>query len=75
MKITVETGKWAARYMEEPLIIMEAEPGDTVEDIIDELGIPQDEAGMAVIGGEGVAKTYIVKDGDVIKIHPVIIGG
>jgi len=75
MKITVETGKWASRYVEEPIIIMEADEGDTISDILEELGIPEDEAGMAVIDGNGVLKSHKLKNGDVVKIHPVIIGG
>ena len=75
MRITVETGKWAARYVEEPLIVMDIDDGSTVLDVIEEIGIPEEEAGMAVVGDTGVAKDYVLNDGDFVKIHPVIIGG
>ena len=75
LRITVETGKWAARYVEEPIIIMDIDEGSTVLDVIEEIGIPEDEAGMAVINDNGVPKDHVLSDGDKIKIHPVIIGG
>ena len=75
MKITVETGSWAARYVDDRFIALEMPQDATVADVIAASGIPVDEAGIAVIGGKAATRGHRVSDGDVVKIHPVIVGG
>ena len=75
MKITVETDSWAARYVAERIFTVEVPENATVADVINTIGLPADEAGIAVIHGEVVTKEHCLSQGDNIKIHPVIIGG
>jgi len=75
MVIFAETGIWADRYVKERNHELNMPTGATVSDVIVRLGIPAEEAGFAVLEGVAVQKNYILKDGDKIKLHPVIIGG
>ena len=75
MKVIVETGKWANRYVNERALTLELPKDATVSDIVSSVGIPADEAGIAVLGGKAIARGYVLSDGDVVTIHPVIVGG
>ena len=75
LKILVETGRWADRYVESPAISMEMTENSTVADVINALGVPHDEAGVVIIGGRVVPWNQCLSDGDVLKVYPAIIGG
>ena len=75
MKITVETGNWAARYVDESVLTLDMPEDTTVADVIDAIGIPAEETGIIVVDGKAVARDCVLSDGDVLKIYPVIIGG
>ena len=76
MTITVETGVWAARWLDQRVILLTDMPDDTtVADAIIAAGIPRDEAGAIMLDGNLIQKNRRLSDGDVIKIHPIIIGG
>ena len=75
MKITIETGSWAARYIDERTKALELPEGAVIADAIAAAGIPADEAGIAVIGGKIAARGHRMVDRDVVKIYPVIVGG
>jgi len=75
MKITVETGKWAARYVDERVVVLDISEGATTADIAAALAIPLEEAGLAVLNGKAVAKNHAFSNGDVITLHPIIVGG
>ncbi|MCL2401830.1 MAG: MoaD/ThiS family protein [Oscillospiraceae bacterium] len=76
MTITVETGSWAARWLDQRVILLTDMPADaTAADAILAAGIPQDEAGVIVRNGTLIPKDHRLSHGDVIKIHPIIIGG
>jgi len=75
LKITVETGSWAERYINKRSISIDVPEGSTVLDAINAAGILLDEAGIAVVDGRAVPREYPLSDGDVVKILPVIIGG
>ena len=75
MKITVVTGDWAARYLNERSMALKMPERSTVADVIKAAGIPEDEAGIAVISGKAVPREYPLSDGETVKIHPIIIGG
>ena len=75
MKITAKTGSWAARYVSERVIALDMPEGSSAMDVIKAIGIPPDEVGIVVIDGKSVPKEHRLSDEDVIKIHPVIIGG
>ena len=75
MKITVETGKWAARYVDERIVTLDMPEASTVADVIAAMNIPSDEAGLVVIDGKSVAKEYALANGDILTLHPIIVGG
>ena len=75
MKITVETGQWAARYVSERVVTLDMPMACTVADIVDAMGIPSDEAGLAVLGGKAIGRGQSLNNGDSLTLHPVIIGG
>ena len=75
MKITVETGRWAARYMPDEIATLELPEGATVQDAIDAAGLPADEAGLVAVDGAAVARDYVLPDGGTVKIYAAIIGG
>ena len=75
MKITVETGKWAERYVNERAIVLDVADGSVTADIAAALKIPLEEAGLAVLNGKAVAKNYVFCDGNVVTLHPIIVGG
>jgi len=75
LKITVETGKWASRYMEDEIVSIDMPEQSTVADVIEALGLPPDETGLVVIDGVAVPREYGLLDGDVLKIYTAIIGG
>ena len=75
MKIVVETDSWAAPYISERLCALDVPEGSTVADVLHTVGLPANEAGIAVIRGKAVGKAFVLSQDDVIKIHPVIVGG
>jgi len=75
MKIIIETGEWAGRYIGDKTDVLHLDEGSSAADAIAALGIPPEEAGMVAVGGKAVSKGYVLSEGDVLKIYPVIIGG
>ena len=75
MNVTIETGRWAARYVGEDPVCINMTESSTVMDAIEAIGLPPDEAGITTIGGKAVPKGLRLSDGDYLKIYPVIIGG
>ena len=75
MRITVDTGKWASRYVKDEIISIDMPEQSTVSDVIEALGLPPDETGIVVIDGKTVPREYPLSGGEVLKIYTVIIGG
>ena len=75
MKITVETGRWAARYLSEEITSIELPEQSTAADVIETLKLPPEETGIISIKGNAIPREHILSCGDVIKIYPTIIGG
>ena len=75
MKITVETGKWASRYLKDEIVSIDMPEQSTVADVIKTLGLPPDETGIVTTAGMTVPREYLLSDGEVLKIYTVIIGG
>jgi sulfur carrier protein ThiS len=75
MQITVETGKWAERFVSEPIVTIMMPEKSAIADVIQTLAIPTDEAGVAVINGSAVKRDHVLSNGDTVKIHPVVVGG
>ena len=75
MKITIETGRWAARYTDNETVCIDMPEQSTVADVIEALKLPSDETGIAAINGNAVPREHVLSDGDILKIYPAIIGG
>jgi len=75
MNVTIETGRWALRYVEKDTVCVNMPEPSTVMDAVAAIGLPSDEAGITTIGGKAVPKDHCLSDGDFLKIYPVIIGG
>jgi sulfur carrier protein ThiS len=75
MRITVETGKWAERYINGTAAVINLPEQSTVADAIEMLNLPPDHTGIAVIDKKAVPRKHTLSEGDVLKIHPSLIGG
>lgn len=51
------------------------EPGGRVSEVLERLGIPPEIVALVLVGDAPVAKDYVLRDGDVIKLLAVIGGG
>lgn len=57
----------------EPLTLDAA--GKSISQVLSELGIPSAVVGAALVNGRQVPKSYILQDGDVVKLVPLVGGG
>jgi len=65
MNIIIET--WNGKHE------VELPSGATISNAIEKAGIT--DAGLAVINDHAVPKDYVLQNGDVVKLHPPILGG
>ncbi|MCX7745902.1 MAG: hypothetical protein N2645_03280 [Clostridia bacterium] len=82
MKVTIEVTSWFKRFTggrtQMELEILE---GTSALDAAADTGIPKDEIGfITVCTGTGdecllVKDEYTVKDGDILRVYPMLIGG
>lgn len=75
MKIIVSTGSWAKRYLENDPYEFVLPEGSTVAAALAMLPLPSAEVGMTAINGQAVRQSFLLSEGDLLKIYPVIIGG
>ena len=75
MKITIITGRWAAKFLEHESFEMDVPEQSTVGSVLGMLPLPPDETGMVTIADKAVKDGFLLSDGDSMKIYPVIIGG
>ena len=68
MKVTINTTSGQAHTGDLP-----AE--STVADAIIAFDIPRETTGLAAIDGKLIPAEYVLSDGDVVEVFPVIIGG
>lgn len=47
----------------------------SVDEIADEIKLPPDIPRITIVNGNSVSGNYILKDGDVLSIFPLIAGG
>ena len=75
MNITVVTGRWAKKFMEQESMEMVVPEHSTVGSVLGTLPIPADETGMTQVDGKTVKEDFLLSAGCILKIFPVIIGG
>ena len=75
MRIKVETGSWASRYINSRALYVDMPENSTIADIIKAIGLPPDITGLAALDGKAVPREYCPSDGDTMKFYPVIVGG
>ncbi len=74
MQVTVKLfadfrrGRFASRTLEYP-------PGATVARVLEELGLPDKEVGIALVNGRHADTSGVLNDGDTLSLFPVIGGG
>jgi len=74
MKVIVKAGSWADKYVKGRSEI-DLPENATVMDAIITLDIPIDDVGFAVIDSIAMRKDYPLKNGNIITLHPTIVGG
>lgn len=47
----------------------------TILDLVRQAGLPEVEFGLAAVNGEREYLTYKPKDGQVVELHPIVMGG
>jgi len=75
MRIIVNAGSWARRWLPEGLAELELPEGSFVEDVLAPLGIPPEEIGLFSVNGKAVQKEAALSGGNTVRIFPVIMGG
>ena len=75
MTVKIFAGSWARQFIRQETATLNLNEGSTVEDALAELSVPPDEIGLTVIDNKAVARETGLRDGDIIKIFPVIAGG
>lgn len=76
MKVRLEISSWFKRYTGGELAMeVELSPGAAVLHAVRMAGIPEEEVGFAVVNDVKVEMNHPLKDGDALKVYPVIIGG
>ena len=75
MNITIRTGVWARRYIENEIIELQLSDGTAASEVLAGLTIPQDEIGVVLINGKAVSRDTVLKNGDILQVLPLIIGG
>ncbi len=54
---------------------LQAEAGKSIEELLVRLGIPSAMVGIVLVNGRQVEKSYVIGEGDEIKLIPLIGGG
>jgi molybdopterin converting factor small subunit len=54
---------------------VETEPGRTLRQVIEELGLKTVHVAMAFVGARLISLSYVPHDGDVITLRPPVQGG
>ena len=56
-------------------IALRLAPGTSIEAAIQRLGVPDGEVGLAVVNGEAVPETSVLRDGDRLELFAPMGGG
>ena len=75
MRIVVTASSWAKRYLPDGTAELDLLPGAVALDVLAPLGLPPEEIGLFAVNGTAVLKDAPLRDGDTVRIFPVIMGG
>ncbi len=79
MTLRVEVGSYLRKYLteydSEKGLELELEVEKTAGQIIDELGIPRSEATVIMVNRKAARSEQLLKDGDLLGLFPVAMGG
>ena len=75
INITVIAGSWAKRFINEETVRLSLKDYANISDALVALGIPLNEIGLTAIDGKAVPRETKLRDGDRIRIFPVIVEG
>jgi len=54
---------------------VEIEPGETVGDVLDRLGVPHDQTRVMFLNSRAVDLTHVLQGGEELSVFPAIGGG
>lgn len=75
LTVSVSMGSWAERYTGVRDTKLTLNDGSTVSDALKLLQLPAEEVGMTSVNMTIVGKDSVLRDGDLLKVLPPIIGG
>ena len=75
MTVTVIAGDWVRRYIPVEQMEIILPDGFAVNGLLGWLDIPANEIGIIAVNGKAVRREDTLRDGDRVKLFPVIIGG
>ena len=75
MKVKVKLFALARRYDCPPTMELKIKKGEKVSDILKRLNVPSEVANVVLINGFSKSKEAELKEGDVVSIFPLLIGG
>lgn len=64
-----------AGYLPENACNHEVKEGQTIDDLIQDLGIPQGLVKLIFVNGKKQDRTYVLQDGDRVGLFPPVGGG
>jgi hypothetical protein len=75
--VVLEIPRSFLRYYRLPSHLLEVEgpKAATILDLIRLAGLPEIEFGIAAVNGQREYLTYTPKDGQVVELHPILMGG
>jgi len=79
MTLRIEVGSYLRKYVSgydpEKGLELELDAEKTAGQIIDELGIPRSEAAVIMVNRKAARSDQALKDGDLLGLFPVALGG
>ncbi len=79
MAVRVELGSYLRKYVTgydaEKCLELRLDGEKTAGQIIDELGIPRSEAAVIMVNRKAAQSDQLLKDGDLLGLFPVALGG
>jgi len=76
MKVYLEVGSFLNRYTSGQTSLEIDISGDkTATEVVLSAGVPEDEIGFIAVNGQKVDSDYILKENDIIRVYPLIVGG
>jgi len=76
MRIYLEVGSFLKRYTSEQESLEINISGEkTAAEVVHSAGVPEEEIGFIAVNGQKVDSDYVLKENDIIRVYPLIVGG